>query len=636
MFFSAYIGTDAGLSPWEDALRAHAAWLGLRWKIESRRLGERTYVSFGWLDQKPPDVTRHLKQIGNHLVARTSGDVSSMDYSVRVSDILDGMVHNGHSNDIRIIVPVNNGGLTIVIPPTTPEPFYYTRISQGFVFGDDVRLFRNLMEIELDERAIFGIFQYGAIPPPLTIYRNVHRIPNGHMFELPANLSEPTCTPFFQPTDRLRENGGTFNPEIRVQEALNEVLARTPSSTALYFSGGVDSALLASQLVRLGRTDIQLINYSFGTHDQEGCLARQMAKHLGLKYHQVTHDTGKVSELLNRLGRDYSFPFGDFSTIPTNILVQESLVPGDDPLTVMEGTGADGAFGLAAAYSRWKWIYAVPCPMRRMTDSAYGGLNLWKRNTRTERLARFVRKSVHMSLGHAVVAQNALEGIAYSTPDYIRADLEQAIRTKLEVLSAGAEPKERLSLLDLVWVCAGVMAAKSFDPLRIRGIQPFYPYLEFPMVSLSTSLSWDEKCEAGEAKAPLKKLLARSVPEEWVYRPKSGFTPPYKEIFGSKPFQDFLHDVVLSPRNPLIAFCRIENVTTMIERARHHQSLSIGACDFLWALTFSSGWLDQLPKQGISMKPPNSEGNLINQSILVRRNPESMFLQGFSKTSLTG
>lgn len=598
MFFSGYIGPISGLSPWENALRAHAGWLGLTWKIESRLLRENTHVAFAWLDHKPPDVTRHLRQMRDHLVARTSGEVSSSDYSVRVTDVLHGMVHNGHSNDIRIIVSLNKGDLKIVVPPTTPEPFYYARISDGIVFGNDVRLFRHLMEIELDESAIFGIFQYGAIPPPLTIYRNVHRIPNGHMFDLPSNLLEPTCTPFFRPVDRVRENGGTFNPELKIQETLNEVLARTPSSTVLYFSGGVDSALLASQLVRLGRTDIPLVNYCFDVPDDESCLARQMAQHLGLKYHQVTHDTRKVSEMLNRLGRDYSFPFGDFSTIPTNILVQESLTPGETALTVMEGTGADGAFGLAATYSRWKWVYAVPGPMRRVADSAYGGLKLWKRNSRAERLARFMSKSAHMSLGHAVVAQNALEGIAYSTPDYIRADLDRAIITTLEVLSAGAEPKERVSLLDLVWVCAGIMAAKSFDPLRTRGIRPFYPYLEFPIVSLSTSLSWDEKCEAGEAKAPLKKLLARSVPAQWVYRPKRGFTPPYKQIFGSKPVQDFLHDVVLSPRNPLLAFCQVDNVKKMIERARNDQSLSFGTYDFMWALTFSSGWLDQLPNRG--------------------------------------
>ena len=596
MFFSAYIGSDAGLSIWEERLRTHADWLGLRWKIESRRLDPQKYVCFAWLDHNPPIISRHLKQIGNHLVARTSGENSAGHHSVKNSDVLDGMVNNGHSNDIRLTVRLNDGGLTIVIPPTTPQPFYYAKLSNGYVFGDDLRLFRHLVETELDERAVFGIFQYGTVPPPLTIYRNVHRIPNGHILELPSNLSEPSCNPFFRPPVSC-ENDGSCNPETKLQKALEEVLAQTPSSTVLYFSGGVDSALLASQLVRLGRTDIRLFNYSFGVRDGESSLARQMAKHLGLEYHQITHDTRKVSEFMHRLGRDYSFPFGDFSTVPTNILVQESLSSGDDPSTVMEGTGADGAFGLAARYPQWEWIYAVPPAMRHITGLAYGGLNLWRHNSRFERLAHFIRKSVKMPLGHAVVAQNALEGIAYVTPENIRADLHRAIVTKLEVLSVGGEPKERLSLLDLVWVCAGVMAAKSFDPLRIRGIKPFYPYLEFPIVSLSTSLSWDQKCAAGEAKAPLKELLARSVPEHWVYRPKSGFTPPYREIFASAPIQDFLHNVVLSLRNPLIAFCQLDKVRKMIERARKQQPLSFGAFDFLWALTFSSGWFDQLPKR---------------------------------------
>jgi asparagine synthetase B (glutamine-hydrolysing) len=299
--------------------------------------------------------------------------------------------------------------------------------------------------------------------------------------------------------------------------------------------------------------------------------------------------------MLNRLGKDYSVPFGDFSTVPMNILVHESMRENERASTVIEGTGADGAFGLAAAYADKRRIYSVPSSLRRLVRSAYRVLRLWKYSSKAERIAGFVSKSVDMSLGQAVVAPNPLESIAYSTPSFVRAELDEAIMTNLQVLGRGATPSEQLSLLDLVWVCAGVMAAKSFDPLRLRGCQPFYPFLQFPMLALSTSLSPDEKYESGEAKAPLKKLLAQSIPAKMVYRPKSGFTPPYRQMFASSDIQEFLRDVVLSPKNPLIDFCRIDNLKVMIERARRNQSLSIGVCDFLWALSFTSGWLQQLP-----------------------------------------
>ena len=207
-----------------------------------------------------------------------------------------------------------------------------------------------------------------------------------------------------------------------------------------------------------------------------------------------------------------------------------------------------------------------------------------------ERAGRLLSRSAQLSLGQAVVAQNALERVAYTTPDDIQAQLRQAIHANFEVLNTGTDPRDHLSFLDLVWVCAGRMAPKSFDPLRGRGIRPIYPFLQPAMVAGSSALSWDAKCTAGEKKALLKRLLARHIPPEWVYRPKSGFTRPAHAVFAEPTMQDYLHDVVLSPGNPLLDYCRRDTVRQLVERSRH-RALGVGAYNFLWALTFTSGWL---------------------------------------------
>ena len=54
--------------------------------------------------------------------------------------------------------------------------------------------------------------------------------------------------------------------------------------------------------------------------------------------------------------------------------------------------------------------------------------------------------------------------------------------------------------------------------------------------------------------------------------------------------QEFLHDVILSPHNPLRDFCRLDVVREMIERARH-DALSVGAYTFLWTVAFATAWL---------------------------------------------
>jgi len=52
---------------------------------------------------------------------------------------------------------------------------------------------------------------------------------------------------------------------------------------------------------------------------------------------------------------------------------------------------------------------------------------------------------------------------------------------------------------------------------------------------------------------------------------------------------------VLAPHNPMLEFCDVETVRTLVEQAGRRADMSEGAVDFLWCLTFTSGWLHQLP-----------------------------------------
>jgi asparagine synthetase B (glutamine-hydrolysing) len=198
-----------------------------------------------------------------------------------------------------------------------------------------------------------------------------------------------------------------------------------------------------------------------------------------------------------------------------------------------------------------------------------------------------------MSPGQAFLSQNALDGIAYDVPADVRTELDGALDGSVSPVSAGLDPAERLSMLDVLCVCAGRMASKSFDPLRLNGVDTIYPFLEPSMLAVSSSLPWSHKCAGGQSKALLKTLLAKDLPSEWVYRPKSGFTPPYRELLASRPLQNLLRDVALSPRNPLLEFIRVEAVREMVDRARDGQPMGLGVGDFLWVFAFASAWVCQ-------------------------------------------
>lgn len=594
MFFSAYIGNSDNLFLWREVMHQHGNWLGLVPYIESSYLDDGRNFSFGWLKPKAFNRSIYLQETKEYMIMSTSGDTANENDIEKIRQPWQRLVMDVHTNTIMFGISLRSGELRVVIPPCTPEQFYYTKNSGEYVFANDMRLMMKWAGLELDECAIYALFQYGAIPPTMTISKNVQRIPNGHVFKVLPNSDKPILEVFFKPAEDLKDERKPSNPELQVQETLDNILSRVPKSSILYFSGGVDSGLMASRLAELGRKDVILFNYSFGPQDEEGHLALKMAAYLGLECEQILYRPLDVSMVLERLGKDYSFPFGDISVIPANLLVHASMQSADGYIAVIEGYGAEGAYGLGIEYSKWKQLYSIPSMLRWFIAEGYKCLKLWRYNSGIERPGHAIRQSVQMSLRHsAVIAQNPLDGIAYTIPSDVRKNIEDIISTRVEVLGFGLGPEDQFILLNLVYVCAGEFMAKSFDPLRMHGVKPIYPFLEPPMLRLSFSLPWAEKCKNGEYKALLKSLLACSVPREMVYRPKSGFVSPLQEVLTYNSMQEFLRNVVMSRNNPLTEFYQVKTIRQMIERAQRGQPLSVGTYNFLWLITFTSGWLCQ-------------------------------------------
>jgi asparagine synthase (glutamine-hydrolysing) len=581
VFFIVFVGTSTGVNAWQGAVRRYAARRSLVPVLESRRL-EHTTVSVAWLSSQPVNSVAKIHALPESVVIHPLSETPSH------ARIVASSRDHWRARGVVIDIDKRTGTVTLRVPPAAPEQVYWARSPHGYVIADDLRFFASASDGDLDERGIYALLQYGTVPAPISLFRNVQRAPNGHLTSLQHVSDEPSYTPMVPPG---KAHGTRIaDPSRWVAEALDAILTDIASPIALYFSGGVDSALLAARLKRVGRKDIQLFNFSFGPADCESRLAMQLAQRLDLPCTQITHDLNKVSKMLERIGSDYSFPFADFSTVPTNILVRESLSAMGPDSTVVEGTGADGAFGLAQRYPLWRRVYRIPRTIRRLMEMPYRRCHMWRYHGVAARLAGFIKKSGALPLELAVIAQNPLEGIAYYTPVKAREQLNDFMTAHARAVMPTDRGEAQLSLLDLMVVCAGTMAPKTCDPLRSGGVRTVYPYLDPVLVYGGSSLPKESKCSNGISKAVLKKILTADLPAKVVHRPKSGFTPPYRELFASPVLQEYFRGMVLDPHNPLLAFCEVALVRTMIDRARTTR-LGSGTYDFLWALLFTSRWL---------------------------------------------
>jgi asparagine synthetase B (glutamine-hydrolysing) len=387
-----------------------------------------------------------------------------------------------------------------------------------------------------------------------------------------------------QPSHIANLNSEQQADEIeRLLDSILEKHIRGQEDPVLLFSGGVDSGIIASRLAALGYRNSLLLNYSFGEDDVESKLAEAMANQLGLKFKRVPV-TRRFCNCLKEPGKIYPQPFGDHSTVPTSDLaysVVEYL--SNRKCLILDGTGADAAFGKTAKIEKWKKLRRVPSIAKKIASYTYMKM-LWHREGRIEKTARILRRSIEMPLLSAILAQNSFAGVFYRKDN--RHLVDQFLETWIGGW-AGEEPVKKVIAAVLAFKCANIIGQKGKPIFELAGHKVLYPFLEFE--TISTALCSIPYWQMEEPKAPLKTSLARCVPFEMVYRPKSGFIDPKGNVFFSEEFINYLRSVT-EPASPISHLLDKKLLLKSCDFLTRKKTLPAQTLNFLWAVVFTDRW----------------------------------------------
>jgi asparagine synthase (glutamine-hydrolysing) len=591
-----YTGPAAQLQYWRRRAELHASWLHLQLSIYQWHCNPEQWILLAHIDPGtdliplPPRDTTALdtgfvlrSQRGtwsldlDHLKSRTDPSDSDCDMSIA----LDAVARN---------IYLWTGLMAV-------GQLYYRQDQDRFIVSNDVRLLAP-QDDHLDPAGLYSLFQFGAISAPFTLFKNVKRVPPGHLLTLSrqgvaATFLSHSLTDFRQLSSVHRP------PEAILEDALAKELARIPPDSGLLFSGGVDSGLLAALTRQLSRPDLRLINCDFsesvGSTDPEAVLARKMAAHLGLKFDSFSFDIESVPTMLDRIAKDYSFPFGDFSTIATNLLASHAATVLSSRSWILDGTGADGIFLVSTSSKRLNRLYQIPRIVRRFLASFFHHERLFNGSGLLSRYLGMIHQSLKLPLLQAEVISNTrLGGIAFLAKDETVREVLHEQRKYLEIIFTNLDERMQLSLLDILHICVGIYAAKDYDPLRIRGLIPFFPFLTEPVIRAGFYVMKDRP-KSPEPKGLLKSILQKHIPSEMIYRPKSGFTPPIEITLSHRRVKEYLRSVVLSRDNPLRDFVSPSIIDRLMHKIWNHTTVPKTHLNFLWSYIFASIWLEQQP-----------------------------------------
>jgi asparagine synthase (glutamine-hydrolysing) len=432
--------------------------------------------------------------------------------------------------------------LLLVRDPIGIKPLYYSLTSRQLVFGSELKalLASGLVERELDLDALGEFVSWEYVPGSATLLRGVRKLEAGTLLRLDADASGPRLSRYWDvpeaPEDESRSDGDW---ESLVEAKLGESVGRqlvADVPLGAFLSGGVDSSLIAASM---GQARAFSIGFGDPSYD-ELPWARRVAEHLGVELHSEVVEP-KIVELFQTLNDHLDDPIGDFSIFPTYLV---SRLAREQVKVVLSGDGGDELFGGYETYlaDSWSRLYRrLPPALRRsVIEPAIRVLRPRPQKKGLVNKARhFVAGLEHEeALGHArwrMFASEALRKVLFSAE--AAQAFERPAGSHILELYERSGPRESLNrslYVDLhSYLCDNILV--KVDRMSMAAsLEARVPYLDTEMVELAFRIPARLKIARGRSKRLLKRIAARRLPRECVYRPKQGFSIPIKNWLGGE------------------------------------------------------------------------------------------------------
>lgn len=474
------------------------------------------------------------------------------------------------------------------------KPLYYALNSQRLVFGSEVKVLLASGQIErhLDLDALGQFMAWEYIPGQGTLHKAIRKLEPGCLLDIDVASGNATHQqywdlPLAQQDDSLSDAQWEEIIDTKLREAVQRQLVSDVPLGA-FLSGGVYSSLVVAAM---GAAKTFSIGFNDPTYN-ELRWAQKVADHLGVD-HDYDIIEPHVADLFDHLMHFMDDPIGDFSIFPTYLVSKHAR----QRVTVsLSGDGGDELFGgyetyLAQEKAR-QWQRVPALVRKRLLEPAIRSLSpTAKKKGLVNKAKRFVEGLEHGDeLGHArwrvfvgeamrcqLFTEDALREMATPVDAHVRALAGKA--AQCNEVDRGLYVDVKSYMVDNCLVKMDRMSMATSLEARV-------PLLDKELATLAFRLPAHLKVHNGTTKVLLKRIAARHVPRECVYRPKEGFSIPMKQWLKTdfKPIMDDL----LSPRR--LAAEGIFNVQTVERLKAEHLANRANHSHVLWSMIVFEDW----------------------------------------------
>ncbi|MFH0714338.1 MAG: asparagine synthase (glutamine-hydrolyzing) [Candidatus Diapherotrites archaeon] len=251
--------------------------------------------------------------------------------------------------------------------PVGVKPLYYYFKEGKFVFASEIKAILACEDVprEVDSSAFKAFLQLRYIPWPLTIFKNIFKLPPGNWLEfsngkISLKKFEYAGGQKFSPSDGLAES-----VRSRLEKAVKDQMI-SDVEVGAFLSGGIDSSIVSGLMSQAMEKNLKTFSIRFpNSQFDESRHAELVSKVFNTEHFSVDFDESAVKYL-----KDVVFaldePLADPAALPTFVL---SKFAKKRVSVVLTGEGGDELFGgyeHINIIKKFNPLFVLPKPIRKL------------------------------------------------------------------------------------------------------------------------------------------------------------------------------------------------------------------------------------------------------------------------------
>ncbi|HVZ49331.1 MAG TPA: asparagine synthase (glutamine-hydrolyzing) [Gemmatimonadaceae bacterium] len=412
------------------------------------------------------------------------------------------------------------------------KPLFYRHTGHEFAFASVANALMHLHDgpLEVEPHAVDAFLVYQAVPAPLGIFRGMRQLAPAHILRFEADTGACRVERYWHLSyrDKVRQPVREIVDEVE-RLARNAVRKRLVADVpvGMFLSGGVDSSLVASLAAQESETPLEAVTLGFDEAEfDERPYARTVADRAGLRLHEELLRPALVADLPGIVWH-YGQPVADVSIVPNYYL---AAAASRRMKVVLNGDGGDELFG---GYRRPLIEYLVGPYRERVPEHlrrAVGAALEAHQDGRLSRAAALARAGA-MPAADAFTYDRAFR--LFRSAEFSRQLLgavddwhpDRLYREEWNRADGPTDIDRALSG-DFHTYFPDQLLTKADRSSMAHGVEARSPLVDTALMEYAARIPAAMHFHHLRTKSLLKRVAARFVPPEVVYRRKRGFVMP--------------------------------------------------------------------------------------------------------------